>query len=130
MNNEFLKMQKLAGLITESEYKAKLEEEDVMGRIGKSYPAPGTKTSSEPERELSDIWKEWDLLNNNFEFIDLSIPNIKIGDNVGGWRGSFGKLVKIKDDNYYVQFDVDYSGERPTKYKKESFEESFLVEKN
>ena len=102
MNNEFLKMQKLAGLITESEYKAKLEEEDVMGRIGKSYPAPGTKTSSEPERELSDIWKEWDLLNNNFEFIDLSIPNIKIGDNVVGWRGSFGKLVKIKELFYIL----------------------------
>jgi hypothetical protein len=48
MNNEFLKMQKLAGLITESEYKEKIEEEEVRGKIGKSYPAPGTETSSEP----------------------------------------------------------------------------------
>jgi hypothetical protein len=48
MNNEFLKMQKLAGLITESEYKEKVEEEEVRGKIGKSYPAPGTETSSEP----------------------------------------------------------------------------------
>jgi hypothetical protein len=30
MNNEFLKMQKLAGLITEGEYKEKMEEEDLM----------------------------------------------------------------------------------------------------
>ena len=42
MNNEFLYMQKLAGLITESEYKAKMEELDVTGKVGKSYPAPGT----------------------------------------------------------------------------------------
>ena len=30
MNNEFLKMQKLAGLITEGQYKEKMEEEDLM----------------------------------------------------------------------------------------------------
>ena len=34
-------MQMLAGIITESQYKAKLEEEDSMGKIGKSYAAPG-----------------------------------------------------------------------------------------
>jgi hypothetical protein len=31
----------LAGIITESQYKAKLEEEDSMGKIGKAYAAPG-----------------------------------------------------------------------------------------
>jgi uncharacterized protein YpuA (DUF1002 family) len=53
MNNEFLKMQKLAGLITESEYKAKIEEEDVMGKIGKSYPALKKDVLSQPNLGLS-----------------------------------------------------------------------------
>jgi hypothetical protein len=33
MNNEFLKMQKLAGLITESEYKEKINEEQALGTV-------------------------------------------------------------------------------------------------
>jgi hypothetical protein len=53
MNNEFLKMQKLAGLITESEYKAKVEEEDVMGKVGKSYPAPKKDVLTQPNLGLS-----------------------------------------------------------------------------
>jgi len=40
VNKETLRMQMLAGVITESQYKIKLEEEDSMGRIGNSYPAP------------------------------------------------------------------------------------------
>jgi hypothetical protein len=31
----------LAGIITESQYKAKLEEEEVTGKVGKQYAAPG-----------------------------------------------------------------------------------------
>jgi hypothetical protein len=30
----------LAGIITESEYKVKLDEEDSMGKVGNSYPSP------------------------------------------------------------------------------------------
>jgi hypothetical protein len=48
MTKEQLRMQMLAGIITESQYKAKLEEEDSMGKIGKSYPAPGTEKTSDP----------------------------------------------------------------------------------
>jgi hypothetical protein len=53
MNNEFLKMQKLAGLITESEYKSKIEEEEVRGEVGKSNPAPTKDVLTQPNLGLS-----------------------------------------------------------------------------
>jgi len=40
MTQEQLRMQMLAGIITESEYKVKLDEEDSMGKVGNSYPSP------------------------------------------------------------------------------------------
>jgi hypothetical protein len=125
MNKEFLHMQKLAGIITESEYKAKLEEADVMGKIGKSYPAPSQK----PEREIYDFWKQHNLLNNGWEFIDLSIPNIKVGDRVVSANGYFGMLVKIKDGKYFIGFDVDGKDDPLTKVKKEDLEDLYLVDK-
>jgi hypothetical protein len=51
MTKEQLRMQMLAGIITESQYKEKMEEEDSMGRIGKSYPAPGTEDSTSNEED-------------------------------------------------------------------------------
>ena len=39
MTKEQLRMQMLAGIITEGQYKEKLEEEDSMGMVGKSYGA-------------------------------------------------------------------------------------------
>lgn len=42
MNQEILRVNFLAGLLTESEYKEKVKEEESRGRIGKSYPAPGS----------------------------------------------------------------------------------------
>jgi hypothetical protein len=53
MNNEFLKMQKLAGLITESEYKEKVEEEEVKGEVGKSNPSPTKDVLTQPNLGLS-----------------------------------------------------------------------------
>jgi hypothetical protein len=41
MTQEQLRMQMLAGIITEGQYKEKMEEVDSMGKIKKSYPAPG-----------------------------------------------------------------------------------------
>ena len=41
MKKEQLRMQMLAGIITEGEYKAKLEEIDSIGKVGKQYAAPG-----------------------------------------------------------------------------------------
>jgi hypothetical protein len=46
---EKLRMQMLAGIITESQYKEKMEEVDSMGKIGKSYPAPGSEDSISDE---------------------------------------------------------------------------------
>ncbi len=70
MTQEQLRMQMLAGIITESQYKKEIEELDSMGRIGKSYPAPGTETPTSYEKdkkvENSDLnlfekWmKDWE----------------------------------------------------------------------
>jgi len=51
MNKEFLYMQKLAGIITESEYAAKVEGIEVRGKIGKQYPAPGTEDAPSDEKD-------------------------------------------------------------------------------
>jgi len=125
MNKEFLHMQKLAGIITESEYAAKIEELEVRGKIGKSYPAPTQK----PEREISDEWKRYGFLDKGWEFVDLSIPNVKVGDNIVNWNADFGTLKKIKDNKYYVRFDIDYDDEPLTKFTPEKFEDFFLVDK-
>ena len=49
MNKEQLRMQMLAGIITEGQYKEKMEEEEVRGKIGKSYPAPGSISYNDDE---------------------------------------------------------------------------------
>jgi hypothetical protein len=63
-----LRMQMLAGVITEGQYKAKLEEVDSMGKIGNSYPAPGnTKVTltSERRKDFEDaIFKRFKELKN------------------------------------------------------------------
>ena len=46
MNKEQLRMQMLAGIITEGQYKEKMEEVDSMGKIGNSYPAPKSMSST------------------------------------------------------------------------------------
>jgi len=51
MTKEQLRMQMLAGIITESQYKKEIEEIDSIGKIGKSYPAPGTETSTSYEKD-------------------------------------------------------------------------------
>jgi len=56
MTQEQLRMQMLAGIITESQYKEKMEEEDSYGRVGKSYPAPSTpEPIKQIYRVISDI---------------------------------------------------------------------------
>jgi hypothetical protein len=57
MNKEQLRMQMLAGIITESQYKEKMEEVDSMGKIGKSYPAPRSG-SNKVELELNPQQKK------------------------------------------------------------------------
>ena len=54
MTKEQLRMQMLAGIITESQYKEEIEELDSMGKIGKSYPAPGAEDSVSNEEDKKD----------------------------------------------------------------------------
>jgi hypothetical protein len=59
MTQEQLRMQMLAGIITESQYKEKMEEADSYGRVGKSYPAPSTpEPIKKINRIISDISKK------------------------------------------------------------------------
>ena len=51
MTKEQLRMQMLAGIITESQYKEEIEEIDSMGKIGKSYPAPGFDSVPDEENK-------------------------------------------------------------------------------
>jgi len=52
MTQEQLRMQMLAGIITENQYKEKIEEIDSYGKVGKSYPAPSTP---EPIKNINRI---------------------------------------------------------------------------
>ena len=52
MTQEQLRMQMLAGILTESQYKEKIEEIDSYGKVGKSYPAPSTP---EPIKKINRI---------------------------------------------------------------------------
>ena len=58
MTKEILRMQMLAGIITEGQYKEKMEEVDSMGKVGKSYPAPGSTEiilTSQQQKAWEDI---------------------------------------------------------------------------
>jgi hypothetical protein len=51
MNKETLRMQMLAGIITEGQYKEKMEEIDSMGKIGKQTPIPGYEGNFEKNQK-------------------------------------------------------------------------------
>jgi hypothetical protein len=73
MTQEQLRMQMLAGIITEGQYKEKMEEVDSMGKIGNSYPTPGAETG-----KLRD--KAWDLYDELHElFVDDKFYPISAG---------------------------------------------------
>ena len=57
MNNEFLKMQKLAGLITEGEFKSKLNE-DIFDDNAKAYGI--LFVDNEDEEEIGNVDYMWD----------------------------------------------------------------------
>jgi len=62
MTQEQLRMQMLAGIITESQFKEKMEEVDSYGRVGRSYPAP-ERISNGGDLNLSKKWMrspEWE----------------------------------------------------------------------
>ena len=95
MNTEFLYMQKLAGIITESEYKAKLKE-NYDKFMDQNYP--GFK----PEGEQSFV-----------EFVNLVADNIfKAGvddptmSQVNGWDTLFEYWEDFGDLGLYTQQDI------------------------
>ena len=59
MTQEQLRMQMLAGIITEGQYKEKMEEADSYSRVGKQYPAPGYEDMKKGEKK--ELKREIDI---------------------------------------------------------------------
>jgi hypothetical protein len=59
MNNEFIRMQKLAGLITESEYKAKINEEYTL-HLKNNHPNVNLDKKIKIDFEPTTMFGEWD----------------------------------------------------------------------
>ena len=83
MNKETLRMQMLAGIITDGQYKKEVEEIYSMGKVGKQYAAPGqeTSTTTEPQQSLPPK-------NSNTK-----------------------NLIKIAGDLYMKMLDLDFYGD-------------------
>tara|TARA_R110000868_G_scaffold61450_1_gene186669 strand:+ start:416 stop:679 length:264 start_codon:yes stop_codon:yes gene_type:complete len=72
-----------------------------------------------------------DLFEDGFTPVNLKAGNVKVGDNIVNRNFMFGTLIKItKKGNYVVRYSIDYDNEKPSKYKPESFERFFLVDKS
>lgn len=120
-------MQKLAGLITESEYKSMLDEEDSMGKIGNSYPSPkkgpvGTPgnpgitqylkdmgDSSEEEYNkipLDTTTKRYVLKRLSDLMSDLSEDEIENLQDVGFFEQDFEEELVIEFSDKYDAVDV------------------------
>ena len=97
MNNEFLKMQKLAGLITEGQYKAKLNEniEDYYGEIQAAEDefAGGIETGSYTEEEYLNAL--------------LDASNEELEDFQGGYYDIAKVLSNLSDEEIYFD-SIEY----------------------
>lgn len=70
------------------------------------------------------------LIEEGFIPVDLKSGNVKVGDRITNDNMIFGELVSITNlGNYMVRFDMDYMGEKPTRFEAEIFEKFFLVDK-
>ena len=77
------------------------------------------------------MYRVRDLLEEGFTPVNLKTGNVKIGDSVANRNCMFGTLIKItKKGNYVVRYSIDYDNEKPSKYKPDSFERFFLVDKS
>ena len=123
MNKEQLRMQMLAGIITEGQYKKEVEEIEVRGKIGKSYPSPGsTEPSSTPpespegeqlRKKGRDLY-EYIIMHKNLsgdDYLDALLKNSisddtlqKIADENGGSLGS--GMHKIIKSLFYINNTV------------------------
>jgi hypothetical protein len=98
MTQEQLRMQMLAGIITEGQYKEKMEEVDSMGKVGNSYPTPGAETEKLRDKaddlytDMIDLFMENPYYND--DYVDSAILNSvpydirqKVADENGGSLG-------------------------------------------
>jgi hypothetical protein len=117
MNNEFLKMQKLAGLITEGEYKEKLNEEvsdDVKQFLNNEfeiYLEGGDTFEEEPgETHVFTMEEDDPQYKDNWLFnsaINQLQKNPIVLDYNKDYVGDYGKVTARADiKNIYISFTV------------------------
>jgi preprotein translocase subunit YajC len=62
-----------------------------------------------------------------YKFITSDTP-IEVGMGVvSKYGGLFGEIKKISNDNYFIQFDIDYVDEKPQKNSRKQLEKYFLI---
>ena len=126
MDKEQLRMQMLAGIITEGQYKEKMEEVDSMGKIGASYPAPETtKLSFTPEQKekyqnalikkfYKDIKKEdeYEAVYNLSDINEIVIANILSGYKPleMDWYASIGDWDNDSEDEEHPSYILTSKG--------------------
>jgi len=105
MNNEFLYMQKLAGVITESKYKQLLEDEAILNRILDKISSKGIDSISPYEKEYLDAYAQ-----------EKELPPVEFLDN-GTLRDAFfvsgDKDLEVDKDIF-----IDYTLTQKNKLKK------------
>ena len=124
MNKEFLKMQKLAGLITEGQYNQLLEDQTVIDRILDKISAQGIDSltpeekeyldtnggSSEPEEKIEEIPLSYEVK----MWIDRQILETKIASNEEEWENL--KNVEYWEQDFEDEILVRFGNEYPDAY--------------
>jgi len=105
MNNEFLYMQKLAGVITESKYKQLLEDEAILNRILDKISSKGIDSISPYEKEYLDAYAQ-----------EKKLPPVEFLDN-GTLRDAFF-VSRDKDLEVDKDIFIDYILTQKNKLKK------------
>ena len=124
MNKEFLKMQKLAGLITEGQYNQLLEDQTVIDRILDKISAQGIDSltpeekeyldtngeSSEPEEKIEEIPLSYEVK----MWIDRQILETKIASSEEEWENL--KNVEYWEQDFEDEILVRFGNEYPDAY--------------
>jgi len=124
MNKEFLKMQKIAGLITEGQYNQLLEDQTVIDRILDKISAQGIDSltpeekeyldtnggSSEPEEKIEEIPLSYEVK----MWIDRQILETKIASNEEEWENL--KNVEYWEQDFEDEILVRFGNEYPDAY--------------
>jgi hypothetical protein len=104
MNNEFIRMQKLAGLITESEYQAKMNEGDYDSMSDHALIKAANEAGIEEivqmdgEGGLANREEVIDHLNDEFDMIDFEYMEIDRNDNMKVTKSGTGKGNAIENE--------------------------------